>query len=200
MFVFDFDGTIVDVWRRFYNVFLMCVDGSDIPFEIYVKRKRQLVDDALVAKSLGCAMLEMSHEIKLASLESSDMLSLDCLLIAPEKLIELIKCTQSIVLTKRRNEFNFRQELDRLGLSALHDRSYVIPPDSGISKALWLKSWLANKKIEAVFGDSVEDMLAANEVGAKAIMVRSGLREESYVKARSKVDEVYDVLADVVGK
>ena len=53
MIYFDFDGTIVDVWQRYYQVFLAAGGVSGLGSKEYIAAKRRLGKDDLVAAALG---------------------------------------------------------------------------------------------------------------------------------------------------
>lgn len=199
MYVFDFDGTIVDVWHRFYEVFCLCVGSRELSFDQYVIEKRRLRDDSLIADGIGRKLVSDFRELKAGCLEDLSYLRYDELLIDAKKLIEWFSEYPSIILTKRRIESHFRKELGWLGLEKLQNRSFVLSPQLCVSKGAWLKLELGKAGVCAVIGDTVEDMRAANDVDAKAIFVNTGLQDCNYVLSQTLIYDSYSDISKAIG-
>ena len=109
MHIFDFDGTIVDCWHRYYNVFVLAnnLETSIIDFLDYKKIKLELEKDELVAKYFDIELSKNYFENKHVLIESIDYLKLDSLIVNKEKLIRFFEINDSIILTIRNNINNF---------------------------------------------------------------------------------------------
>lgn len=175
IYIFDFDGTIVDVWKRFYRVFNEFSCGVTVSFSEYCKVKKRLGTDKLVFSHFGLGVPEHYPEIKKQLLESPDYLKEDTLLIPAGQLLKWFGDHQSIILTSRRCEKNFFWQLNELGLSTLSDRAFVVSPD-----VMTKKQWLTNRMIAGceytVFGDSLIDMQMGELDSVTAVFVDSGLK------------------------
>ena len=166
--IFDFDGTLVDLWPRFYAVFCN-LSRADVSLDEYREAKRRLKRDEDVAEGLGVTLPSDYFERKAELLEDKEYLKLDKLLFTPDELVRLL-FGNSLILTKRRNEENFKWELDRLGISC--DYKVLTSRDED-TKLRWEEE---NIKTPAmVIGDSVDDIRLEQIDGVKAVAVGYGL-------------------------
>lgn len=171
----DFDGTIVDVWQRFYKVFVASSKtNKTIDFNKYKELKLKFEDDYLIAKYLG---IELPADYKLQKrqlLEDMQYLSFDKLLISKDRLINFIISKNAVIFTKRRSIDNFYKELDMLGLSGISNRCMVLSPNKKISKYEYWTNHTGENVL--IIGDSIEEYDFSKNNQNIIILVKTGLR------------------------
>ena len=173
IYFFDFDGTIVDIWKRFYHVFLDAGKVSGIDFDLYKKQKLLLKRDSDVASYFGVALDVNYFENKKIMLEQIDYLKFDTLLVDPELLIRFFNSKEAYILSKRRNKNNLLKEIKNLKIDCLINRVIVIDPDSNITKLDFLR-----QNVSAPFtliGDSIEESNVSVLNNANVFLVSTGL-------------------------
>lgn len=173
IYFFDFDGTIVDVWKRFYSVFLDAGHITNVSFSDYKKLKLALRKDSYIASFFDQVLSNDYYEEKKIRLEEYEYLNLDSLLVEPKKLIDFFKKNEAFILSKRRNKEHLIDELKRLHLDDIIEKTIVLNPDDNISKLDYLK-----KNISCAFtliGDSYEEYEARVLHNSFIILVNTGL-------------------------
>lgn len=183
MILFDFDGTIVDVWRRYHAVFCEAARVNNVSLSEYRLAKLDLEKDSLVASRLGVILPKDYWERKTVLLESERYLSLDFLNIDASNLLDCFFRGEAFVLTKRRNPQAFYWELEKLGIGEVSPYAFVLRPDSGVTKREWLemKADLFHSRIDYVIGDSPEDMEVDGLFGCESLFVDKGLKTKERV-------------------
>lgn len=199
MHIFDFDGTIVDCWHRYYNVFVLAnnLETSIIDFLDYKKVKLELEKDELVAKYFDIELSKNYFENKHVLIESIDHLKLDSLIVNKEKLIRFFETNDSIILTKRNNINNFYEQLNILGMADLKDKSYIVTGNE--SKFDFFISKFSNSS-NCVYGDSFEEFNFSESINNKVYMVKSGLRDVSKFKYKENVyiiDNINEIINNI---
>ena len=199
MHIFDFDGTIVDCWHRYYNVFVLAnnLETSIIDFLDYKKIKLELEKDELVAKYFDIELSKNYFENKHVLIESIDHLKLDSLIVNKEKLIRFFETNDSIILTKRNNINNFYEQLNILGMADLKDKSYIVTGNE--SKFDFFISKFSNSS-NCVYGDSFEEFNFSESINNKVYMVKSGLRDVSKFKYKENVyiiDNINEIINNI---
>lgn len=176
MIFFDFDGTIVNVWPRYYQVFLAASEFTGISQRDYVKAKRALISDREVAHYLGRNLPTWYFLKKRALLESEDYLQLDTLFVSKIELSAMFSKFECRFLTKRRRADAFFTELKNLGLYHLSDQAIVLDPTQKVSKKEFLmKNFPYSNHI--VIGDSEAEWETATLENVHAVLVQTGLRQ-----------------------
>lgn len=175
MIFFDFDGTVVNLWPRYYQVFLAASEISGISQRDYMKAKRVLVSDSEVARYFGRMLPEGYFEKKRILLESEDYLRLDKLLVSPAKLNAMFSKFECRFLTSRRRAAAFLAEMEHLGLGHLSDQAIVLDPDCGSKKGFLARNFSRFSHI--VIGDSKAEWETAALENICAVLVRTGLRQ-----------------------
>lgn len=175
MIFFDFDGTVVDLWPRYHQVFLVASGLSGISRQDYMEAKRTLVSDCKVARHFGGTLPEGYSERKRMLLETEDYLRLDTLLVSPAKLTAAFSSRDCRFLTSRRRSEAFFAELDGLGIGHLSDQAIVLNPDQGFSKKEYLAQYAPQVR-HIVVGDSKAEWETAALDNIRVVLVRTGLR------------------------
>lgn len=172
MVFLDFDGTLIDLWPRFYAVFRELSGAFDLTLDEYKTVKRKLVKDESIADYLHVRLQENYFQKKKILLESKRFLELDRLLLDSDRLNAIARKKGNIlILTKRRFPENLAWELNALGLQ--------IPAQTVCdeSKADWIQQHYPFES-NVMIGDSLVDLEAGNLPNVKAVMVNYGLGEK----------------------
>lgn len=175
MIFFDFDGTVVNVWPRYYQVFLAASGFTEISQRDYVKAKRTLLSDQKVAQYFGKELPVQYFSMKRVLLEHEKYLCLDTLLASLTELNDIFSNVECRFLTKRRLASAFFAELRGLGLGHLSNKAIVLNPDEGMSKKTYLMQNFSQFE-HIVIGDSESEWEAATLKNVHAVLVRTGLR------------------------
>ena len=171
MILLDFDGTLVDLWDRYYSVFKDILGLTDLGIEEYKNAKQFYHKDSLVAEHFGKFLPADYFSKKAILLEETKYLSKDRLLIEASLLNQFLK-QDAILFTKRRNKTNFKWQLQELGIE---DKSIII---ESCSKKEWIKQNFPEENC-IIVGDSMEDLEAASLDNVEAWMVGYGLFTKS---------------------
>ena len=191
MKIIDFDGTLVDIWPRYYAVFSE-LTKSNVGLEEYRRVKRIYERDSLVAQQLGVVLPDDYFVYKQILLEEKTFLELDKLWINVEDILNLFQ-EEDIILTKRRREDNFFWQLDRLRLHELILQSHVVQD----SKEEYVRKRYCEKE-KIVLGDSMQDLEIGRMPKTKCIMLGCGLFSRFRFE-ESGIDYVYyDTLQEAI--
>lgn len=197
----DFDGTIVDVWARYFEVFCACamVPSESVDFQEYRRCKLRLHRDRQVAAALGirCSDDESNWTVrKRKLLESDDMLALDQLLAEPDALLAWFGERNARILTKRRDPIMFNRQLKALGLNSLSDDAVVLNPDTSAGKMEWILEHESGPV--TMIGDSPEDMRVFRRPRSRALFVDTGLWTWNDICSRGLDCENVQSLANLI--
>ena len=121
----DFDGTIVDVWERYYSVFKEISKDSELSFHTYKSLRKMGYTDEGIAVARQIYLPKGYKKLKSLLLEQEKYLVLDTMLVERHKLISFVFETNAKILTKRRNQRMFYWQIQYLGLTSL-GRNYII--------------------------------------------------------------------------
>jgi phosphoglycolate phosphatase-like HAD superfamily hydrolase len=173
MIYFDFDGTIVDLWPRYYSVFMEAANASNISLEKYQEIKRKLKRDSDVASALGVTLPAHYFDRKKQLLESERFLKMDFLLVKKERLLSFGRANNCMILTRRRKKYMYEKQLAWLGLSSLIEKSVVLHPDWDQSKLEYLRQHASCGDI--LIGDSKAEWEVSSLKNMSVILVRTGI-------------------------
>ena len=73
----DFDGTLVDLWPRYYHVFCSLLNIEWVKIDEYKRAKQKLGKDELVAQYFGKQLGKTYFEEKSIALEEKEFLKYD---------------------------------------------------------------------------------------------------------------------------
>lgn len=194
MLYFDFDGTLVDVWERFYHIFKVASGISEISFEDYVQAKKQIVRDADVALHFGANLPEDYWVKKRSMLEDPAYLAFDRLLLPAEQISSFFENYECRILTNRRNPEAFKAQLMALGLEPLLKKCIILNPDDKKTKAQYLWENHPNELVYLV-GDAEAEAQAAETDSVRVFLVRTGLRTPESIPCADKC-EIIDSVSD----
>lgn len=176
MIVLDFDGTIVDVWKRYHKIFCEGLVNRTLEptLEDYRKLKRKLKRDGDIAKVIGSDLVPGYFEIKKIKLESKEYLELDSILLDNSSInIVATHQTSFIVLSSRRMPDLLLWEIDKLGIPIPHCQLHVVSPDEKNSKTEWLR--VHDSHVDCIIGDSASELQALPDLDVRRIFVDTGL-------------------------
>lgn len=193
MIFFDFDGTLVDVWERYYRIFVAAGGLSAVEHDAYIHSKRELVKDDLVADRLHCTLAPAYYTEKKRLLERADFLKLDTLLIGVDELLEFFARYPSRILTVRRNPAAFYEQLENLGLSSIAEKSIVLHPEHRIGKVDYITAHYGTEK-NVIVGDAASEYEASALANTQVVLVRTGLRDPEDFPVRRNVHIAEDVV------
>lgn len=183
MILFDFDGTIADVWARYYTVFCEIVKRKDISFREYQNVKLLLESDQKIAFHYGITLPENYHSRKLGLLETESYLALDTLFCKAEMFLDFFASYPCMILTKRNDRDTFYQQLEDLKLRGIEERCVILQPQ-GESKSDWIKENLPRGETHCIVGDSDEEMKCGCLENVNAFFVDTGLKRWDHLKYR----------------
>jgi|GEM_PF-1403227 len=182
MYIFDLDGTLFDVWKRYFEVFNSWWKINGLGLGDFITLKRKLVRDELIVREylqeIPEKLFRLYKEHKKQKLESLELLKLDKEIFDPDMLRKL---DDFIVLTVRRNPSNLFFDLQRRNLGFLLKKTVVLEPKDSEIKFRWvsqhLEQLLSKDGEVVVVGDSETDLLIGQLEQVSVVLVRTGLRE-----------------------
>ena len=178
-YIIDFDGTIVDVWERYYKIFIDFFNLK-LSLEEYIKLKRKYSNDQELIENLKLNNFDINEYFgfKKKNLEKPEYLKKDKLIVRKEKLNEIKNREDICIMTIRRNKEELFEQLKFLNLYELKEKFFVLKPKNVETKKNFI---LENKEIFADFIFSVGDAETDLEIGtldfAKNFFVETGLKE-----------------------
>lgn len=189
--VFDFDGTLIDLWPRYYKVFCAASRVMDVPFEKYKRTKKKLEKDDSVADSLGIELPPDYYSKKRQLLEKLEFLLLDKPLIDPISFSKYFNENDAILLSKRRRPENLLKEMHLLNFELDKDKIVILKPENG-SKAEWIKTHFDIEEHINIIGDGREEIEAAKEnINTQLFFVNTGLISVDVVRNTTEVSKPY---------
>lgn len=161
MYILDFDGTIVDIWERYYSVFNDYWKIEELNKTLYIDLKKTHGKDDLIVKEF----FEDIHEedlldyqrFKKICLEAEEYLRKDRLLVDISKLKSFFEKKEVIVLTVRRDKQMYFNMLENFGIGFLNSRSVVLFPSGIHVKKRWVNLNINCAEKITVVGDSETD-------------------------------------------
>lgn len=176
MLYIDFDGTIVDVWKRYYRVFTNASGLLDISLEDFIQVKRREQADSRVAAYFSAKLAPDYWIKKRQMLENPEYLKLDELLLPADELLSFFASHSCRILTARRNPHAFYDQLKWLGIFALNTKSIILDPDGNVRKRDYISQHSGYEK-NWIVGDSRAEAEAAEIPGTQVILVKTGLQD-----------------------
>jgi phosphoglycolate phosphatase len=177
---FDLDGTILDIYDRFYSVFN---NYSIKRFLTEVNRKKYMI---LKSKGLSDIQIALEfnlnydekeyHQYKARSLEIKKYLKLDKLIFDFDKYAKILasKNYQIKLITLRRNFDNLNWQLNELKIINLFDEIIALIPNKiNNPKRVFFEN--INVKDSILIGDSIKDYEATLDLDVDFINVETGL-------------------------
>lgn len=185
-FYFDLDGTILDVRRRLYSIYVDIVNelgGEALSGGIYWRAKRGQMPEELVAKKSNIGNIQTYIRLRQERMELPEYLVYDMLVPkALESLSELKKTNRIVLVTLRKSKKNLYEQLQRLSIESLFNRILL----GGDSEEQWrLKAKIISSddyfepQNSVIVGDTETDILAGKFLNIGTIAVLSGVRSKN---------------------
>lgn len=169
----DLDGTILDVWDRYYSIFsdflkYKSIDASNIDINKYINNKIANKKDLdLINNNF---LYDEYKKYRDSRLENEIHLLKDKIIGNPTQCFKN-RNFNLILLTIRNNRQSALNQLTKLEISNLFDE-IIILENSSDAKYLFLKENIKSNDI--VIGDGMQEIEAANKLGIVSYCVRTG--------------------------
>lgn len=191
MYIIDFDGTLVDVWNRYYAVFNDFWDIKDFGLTEYkyYKQKYQF-DDLIIRKIVGLVSNKDYLEYKCfkkEKLEELKYLMLDELIVSREWIKDFLLNQNSIILTIRNNRENLIKQLNYLNISFIADKVVTLKNKGIYTKNHWVKENIDIDEPKVIIGDSEIDFKIGLLDNTIVCLVETGLRNPINVINESSI-------------
>lgn len=195
----DFDGTIVDVFARYYGILKTYIGGEEKAEQLnaYIKMKRSGRKDHEIAKECWGKSIDISDYLtfKRKNLEEEKWLRTDTVIGEPENAYHELKKKGYVVklLSQRRSKENFVKQLGWLGLENAFDDWTIVAPLHENAKLLFLKSVI--HKGDILIGDGKLEMECAEKLNVQGFFVQTGLNERIVGRNISDIWKTYNEVA-----
>lgn len=197
----DFDGTIVDVLPRYYELLQAYIGRPcQLNFESYKYLKRLGIKDHDIVSRLcdgHCIELSSYLKFKRSNLEEIEWLRKDTIIGFPKDSYDKLKRLgySVVLLTQRRSEQNLTEQIRLLNLDDCFDDLIVVRPlvDQN-AKLIYLENKTTSDDV--IVGDSMVETECAEKLGLRGFFVRSGLWDQSFAGSVVKVFDDYDSVID----
>lgn len=199
MYIIDLDGTLLNVWIRYYSVFNDFWKIPNLTLEEYKNLKKKYeFDDLIVNKLAGKLDEDKFQEYKLFKkkyLEDFQYLKLDKLI--PKKLLlkRFILKNEVLILTIRNNINNLFKQIDFLDINFLRNKLVVLENNGPLTKKVWVEKNIEKSVSKIVIGDSETDLAIGELKNTKVYLVESGLRDP--LKILDKILIKGDIIPDI---
>lgn len=184
----DFDGTIVSGNLKHYNCYKKIVNeygGYPVSQDEYWNFKRNKIDrKVLLTKTKFDGSYEDYQNRWLELIETKEMLMYDELTIENRQtLIKLKNYTKQLVLvTMRHNRKNLLWQLEKLAIKHLFEDIIVVDSTRCKNKYEAVKQLKPTRSL--VIGDTEEDEILSEKLGAEFVAIISGLRDKADLNAK----------------
>jgi len=201
----DFDGTIVDVFPRYYGIlieYLEKMTDKSLDFSKYKKLKRLGKKDHVIVRELTKGLeIDIDDYIKFKreNLENLSWLKKDVLIGNPRSVnLELKNIGYRIVLlTQRNNKNNLLKQLDILNIIESFDEIVMVKPRAGQNvKAAHIEKQYSSEDI--IIGDSSVEIDASRLLNINGYFVESGLFSAESLGIRKLVFADYKSAVDYI--
>ncbi|MED4959711.1 HAD hydrolase-like protein, partial [Paenibacillus macerans] len=186
----DLDGTLLDVWPRYYTCMSSFFESQSLPFvtfQQYKRQKRELVRDDVIIRRLirnnPAAAEELISKYKLwkkDKLESESLLKLDQPIGQLRFFAAQLKPNYQLYLISVRSKHEPAvRQLQRLNMVAPFKRINLVSPSSCINPKWQIIRHLATPA-DLLIGDSETDLECGFMLGLRTFHVDTGLRSYEY--------------------
>ncbi|MDB5123361.1 MAG: hypothetical protein JWP94_1490 [Mucilaginibacter sp.] len=209
---FDFDGTLIDVKLKYFNIYIDFVrkyNGIALDVNRFWTLKRSMTTNDVICINSGISALfgEQLKEFTRQNIENLNYLAYDSLFDdAVEVLTYLRKKNTTVnVISMRRNHVNLRNQVANIGLSNYIDQVYAphellgknIIEGDPLSKSHAIRSLGAYNNKAILIGDTGTDVKSARHLGWQSVGVLTGLRNRDEIE-RYQPDFIIERLNDFI--
>jgi phosphoglycolate phosphatase-like HAD superfamily hydrolase len=201
----DFDGTIVDVFPRYYGIlieYLGSIKYMPLDFPKYKTLKRLGYKDHIIVKELTRGQeidVDDYYKFKRENLENLSWLKKDVLIGNPRSLNLQLKNIgyRVVLLTQRNNKNNLLKQLDILNIRDSFDDIIIVKPRAGQNvKADHIKKNYSPDDI--IIGDSSVEIDASRILNISGYFVESGLFSAKSLGIDNLVFSDYNAVVDYI--
>ena len=182
----DLEGTLVDVWERYYHIFTDFFNSS-ISFTEYKAAKLKYQNDLKMLKEyLYEDKIESYLKFKKEKLESPEYLKYDTLLNTSFDL------RNTMILTCRRSKENLYEQIHNLNMQVSMDNIIVLQPNDVFTKKRYLSEKCGDEGF-ILIGDSELEYVCAELPNTEIYLVTTGLRDVRSFPITKNVRIVQDI-------
>jgi phosphoglycolate phosphatase-like HAD superfamily hydrolase len=190
---FDFDGTLVDVQYKYYAVYKSFVSrfsGTPLDRAEFWDLKRTRCGEAQIMSRSGLDRQPVSlfRDYIRDYIETSRYLKEDLLFPGVENLLEQLSIHHRCrIISARRNDRRFLEQISQLGLGKYFDQVLVAPTQRPggrelTAKASVMKSAADSNTAMMIVGDTEDDIVSGHQLNMKTVAVTSGIRKRDYIE------------------
>jgi len=198
----DFDGTIVDVFPRYYGIlssYLEKYTDKKMDYDTYRKMKKAgNKDNQIVEKILGIKIDIMDYlSYKSEMLEDPRWLKKDIVFGDPKDAYDKLKEIKYnvVLLTQRNKEDNFYRQINDLKIRNCFDDLVILKPCIGRNvKTDYISAHYHKENI--VIGDSKTEIEAAKMLNIEGYFVETGLFSSCYVGIKEFIFDNYNIAVE----
>jgi phosphoglycolate phosphatase len=176
--IFDLDGTLLDVWERYFFVFNSWWKIENLDLETFKTLKRRFEQDSMIVnlfRNVSEQEYESYREYKREKLEDPSVLELDRDIV-DWSLLDRLK-EKYIILTLRRNHKALLEDLKKRNESIVDNVVALKPNGDLLIKYNWVKNNVPSDEEITVVGDSETDLLIGKQKQVHVFLVKTGLRD-----------------------
>lgn len=189
---FDFDGTLVDVRNKYYAVYKAFVaeyQGAALDKKEFWNLKRIKGGDVQILRQSGLANLstQLFRDYIKEKVETIPFLDRDSLFPGVTGFLKDLSEEHACrLISVRRNETNFQEQVDRLGIRNYFAEIIVasrsdLKTDGYTDKARALLKVIDEEK-NMIIGDTEEDIVTGQQLNMTTFAVTSGIRHREYLE------------------
>lgn len=202
---FDFDGTIVDVFPRYYGVLSSYVEkitDQELDFTLFKTFKRSGMKDHQI---VNCIIPDIKFDIeeyltfKRNELENLDWLYKDTIIGDFNDAYVKLKAKgyKIVLITQRNNKQNLFQQVKLLELVKYFDDIVVVKPRAGANvKIDYLKEKVCADDV--IIGDSKVEIEVANKLNISGYFVNTGLFSSEFLAINERVFDNYNSVVNYI--
>lgn len=201
----DFDGTVVNVFNRYYSIF-RDFWGDFATLEEFIKIKKLFPKDRDIAEkyfTFSDEKFKNYLKFKRENLENPSYLSFDTINIDPHSLKKIFAEYDISIFSCRKNIESFKFQSKNLDINFVTKKTIITAPNGQTAKLDWFKKSSFDEFI--MIGDSEVDMAAGIIPGCKTLFVKNGLRDLSVIpdhispyKAYNDINELFDDIKNIL--
>lgn len=203
LLLLDFDGPIVDVQRRYYQIYIDLLHRYRANLlgkqEYWHLKKMKTPEKDILIASGATAAVDSYMKARMAVIETQDYLHLDEIhpFVIPT-LEKLVQTFDLALVTLRSSKSLLLSELERFHIAGFFKA--VLSSGEPLSPRWKIKEKLVNAflkendyNVVAIAGDTETDINAGHALGCKAIFVRNGIRYEHMIQPARADHAINDI-------